>query len=305
MDMVLTDEGEPEGRWLRFFDHGDEVHDALLCAWQSKGDEAFGVGSQIKSVAVRIYEGHPCDELVGAPVFFSCALIEPYEIEGLYQERTPAVDALIAQSVSEAQRAALANELRHARERWLGAIRLHLDCMNPRALLQASIYRNGHWEDLSEDRVWDCALPLATNTSTSEQRVASQLMGQAFLPAAAIREARDLHADKIGKRLQPEAQETKETGRHISAQSLCIQKDASERIALHERELRRLEAEIPAMSQRDTWRGRIEAQRRLRDMARLSQEQFDSFLNILSKKRQEILKAKSIVWVLARFFLEA
>lgn len=301
VEMVLTDEGEPEGRWLRFLDHGDDVHDALLSAWQSKGDEAFGVDTQVKSAAIRVYEGHPCEDLVGSPIIISCALIGLNEIQDLYQQRTPAVDALIAQSVSEAQRAALANELRLARERWLAALRLYLDCMPPRALLQASIYRDRRWEDLPADRVWDCALPLAI----SEQVVGSRLMGQAFIPASAIMEARDLHAKKIAKRLRPHAKASEEAVRHISAQALCIQKDASERIAHHERELRRLEAEIPAVSQRDTWRGRIEAQRRLLDMARLSQEQLDSALKQLLESGQKTLKANSLIWILSRFYLES
>lgn len=305
VEMVLTDEGEPEGRWLRFLDHGDDVHDALLSGWQSKGSAAFGAGAQATNISVRISEDHPCADLVDSPIMFSCALLEHHELEHIHQARTPAVDALISQAVSEAQRAALANELRLAKERWLAALRVYLDCMPPRAVLQASTYRDGHWDDLREDRVWDCVLPLAINSTTGKHTVTSRAVGQSFLPASAIRQARDLHSEKIATRLRVGDHLSERVGRSIEKQILCMRKELNERIEYHHEELRRLESETPVESQRDTWRGRIEAQKRLLEMARLSHEQVISAMQMLPDPSQQIMKVKSVVLIIARFHFDS
>lgn len=71
---VITDEGEEDGRLLRFFDHGDTIHDDLVHGFIKLCDANFRSGLSTQEISVRVAAEHPTSKFGRKALLLSVGL---------------------------------------------------------------------------------------------------------------------------------------------------------------------------------------------------------------------------------------
>lgn len=114
--LVATDEGEENGRPLRFLDDGDALHDALVSECIQEASRTLGEPARPKIKAVRFPEGHPILALQGKTLLLLLGWADPllaYPPLPLDELRR-----VVAEAPTEAQRATLQQDLTLVEEGW-------------------------------------------------------------------------------------------------------------------------------------------------------------------------------------------
>ena len=169
---VFTDDGERSvdgersGRPLRFFDHGAELHDAVVSGYIAEVLSSFGPERPVVQTSVRLPENHPARDF-GQLVVISVASFDPFPDEALPPLWTIEAEVLLAAAPTGAQRRALEADRRslHALFRAMQRrVRMAVPATTLRA--GASKGRDG-WREMTEEEVDLCLQPMTSSTNNA------------------------------------------------------------------------------------------------------------------------------------------
>lgn len=156
---VQTDGGEATRRPLRFLDHGEPLHDALVAGYTARATEAFGRGRPVQSVTVRLPEGHPA-LAIGRQILVTACLRDPFPDSWLPPLWSDAARDLQEQATSDTQKQQLLADRKRLQSRLRGLqrlVRLH----RPAALhLLGHRFEGGDWVPLAQDLIEAALKPL-------------------------------------------------------------------------------------------------------------------------------------------------
>ncbi|WP_347708437.1 SNF2-related protein [Sphingosinicella sp. YJ22] len=146
---VNTDEGEEGGRPLRFLDHGDEVHDSLVDGFLSYAGTNCSP-SQPQPLQVALDPRHPLLATCSGKVLaLAAGWSDPGELA------MPAFNSetlgRMATAPTEAQRAALAGDVRRAADWWLADQRWLRDHISARSYYTALVRSENGWTRLPDE----------------------------------------------------------------------------------------------------------------------------------------------------------
>lgn len=155
---VSTDEGEEGGRPLRFLDHGDEVHDSLVEGFLSYAG-AICMPAQPHQVQIALDPRHPLLETCSGKVLaLAAAWSDPGELAMPAFERENL--ERLATAPTEAQKAALAADVRRAADWWLADQRWLRDCVAARSYFTAVVRSENGWAPLSDEIARHAFMPV-------------------------------------------------------------------------------------------------------------------------------------------------
>lgn len=156
---VITDDGEEHGRLLRFFDHGESIHDELVQGFQRLCDASYGMRADNPEFRVIIADGHHLESYASKAILLSVG----------YAEASPKVETneissellrFLDDERTAAQQARLEGDLLEyfdgisSDRRWLNAI------LPPSLILRASILEGSAWHPVPDEHVADFFKPL-------------------------------------------------------------------------------------------------------------------------------------------------
>lgn len=156
---VVVDDGQPDGRLLHFFDHGDVVHDDLVDQYRQRCGKMFGETASPQDVVVRVRDDHPLAAWAGRQV----ALVVGRHTVNSHPRLNESLDELrmmadMAPTVAARERlyadlAGFRSET-EADQRWLR------DLLQSRLILRAAALGTDGWEALPEDQATGLFKPL-------------------------------------------------------------------------------------------------------------------------------------------------
>ena len=165
-DGERSRDGERSGRPLRFFDHGADLHDALVAGYTAVSLNSFGTARQVVQTSVRLPEGHPARG-IGPLVLISAAAIDPCPDDLLPPLWTPEAKEVLKSAPTDAQRRALTAD-RNALQTLFRALQRKVRIVAPSRFIRVGSWkaRDG-WQDLKEEEVDLCLKPITSSTNNA------------------------------------------------------------------------------------------------------------------------------------------
>jgi ATP-dependent helicase HepA len=169
---VFTDDGERaghgerSGRPLRFFDHGAELHDALVAGYTASCLNSFGTARQVVQTSVRLPEGHPARG-IGPLVLISVAQIDPCPDELLPPLWTSEAKEILQAATTDVQRRALSAD-RHALQTLFRALQRKVRIAAPSKFIRVGSRKAPDgWQELTEEEVDLCLKPITASANNA------------------------------------------------------------------------------------------------------------------------------------------
>lgn len=155
---VNTDEGEEGGRPLRFLDHGDEIHDSLVEGFLGYAG-AICSRSQPHQLQIALDPRHPLLVTCSGKVLaLAAGWSDPGELA------MPRFDSKtlerMAVAPTEAQKAALAADVRRAADWWLADQRWLRDRIRARSYFAALVRSENGWSPLPDELARHAFMPI-------------------------------------------------------------------------------------------------------------------------------------------------
>ncbi|MGO6692508.1 SNF2-related protein [Rhizobium johnstonii] len=156
---VITDDGEEHGRLLRFFDHGESIHDELVQGFHRLCHDTYGKDADNPEFRAIIANGHHLEPYASKAILLSVGYADAsvkVEEQGVPAELLRLVD----DERTTAQRARLEGDLSeyidgiHSDQRWLNAM------LPPSLILRASVLEGSIWQPVPDANVADFFKPL-------------------------------------------------------------------------------------------------------------------------------------------------
>jgi ATP-dependent helicase HepA len=253
---VITDDGEQDGRLLRFFDHGESIHDDIVTGFRKLCDAQFQAGISNHELRVRIAEGHPALAFATKTLLLSVGYAEP--ARALDCTTVPArLQAMVDDSATEAQRARLNGDILEflediqADQRWLQRL------LPPALVLCASVLEGGAWVAVESDIVPMLFKPLGEDGKFRPvPRSLPPTGNQAPLPQGD--RGRSLHASSISNTLNLLCKQAYSTaGNDVQSRLSLISHDAMDMIDLRKRQWDNRKTDAVGEAQRDLLRGQV------------------------------------------------
>lgn len=158
--------GEKSARPLRFFDHGSELHDALVAGYMAASVNAFGAGRRVEQISVRLPQGHPARG-IGPLVVVCVAQIDPFPDQLLPPLWTPEARAMLDATPTDAQTRALSAD-RHMLQTLFRALQRKVRMVAPPVLIRVGSWKAKEgWLALTEEEVDRCLQPLTSSTNNA------------------------------------------------------------------------------------------------------------------------------------------
>lgn len=286
---VFTDDGERSGdgeksaRPLRFFDHGAELHDALVTGYTAAWLNGFGTAKPVVQTSVRLPDGHPARG-IGPLVLISVAQIDSFPDELLPPLWTAAAKEMLESAPTDAQKRALSAD-RSSLHTLFRALQRTVRIAAPARVIRVGSWRAGDgWQDLTEEEVDSCLQPItpSTNNALAKGRTPPVAL-ERHETANAIR-SRQLTA------IRSQVERYKASVLNSVRQELvdfAYQASAYFQAEIRNRELaleRRRQAP-PEAGPVELWQGQVAAFERLLAMARLNFSETNAFLQDIANAR--------------------
>ena len=184
--LVRTDEGEENGRPLRFLDDGDSLHDNLLESLVSESARALGEAARPQLRTVLFPPDHAMLAHQGRPLLLMTAHALPVRRA---MPRFPAdtLRRIAEEAPTEAQRATLLEDIERARDGWQADQRWFGQHAPAFLTVDASVLEDDVWRPLEEHEAWNALRPFARG----DHKVAARCTSAAPppLPAALVNRA--------------------------------------------------------------------------------------------------------------------
>ncbi len=156
---VQTDDGETGGRPLRFFDHGDEVHDSLVAGFIAY-TAATCNPERLMAAQVAFDPRHPLLETCSGKVLaVASAYIDPGELAMPDFERAT-LAKLATEAPTEAQRAALSADIEQAFDWWLADQRWLRTCVSSKSYFSCVQLEGARWIPLPQEIAQFALMPM-------------------------------------------------------------------------------------------------------------------------------------------------
>jgi ATP-dependent helicase HepA len=159
-NKVVTDDGEPDGRLLRFLDHGEALHESLVRGFMELAQRTICDPMSPRACVVVFPEGHPALQFAGQTLLVQVAYADPGEA-ALSPFNSRRLRDLVDAAPTEAQKVALEADVRSAEEAWRSDQRW-LRSMLPAMTLAATSRIDGNeWTPINDEAKWEILKPLA------------------------------------------------------------------------------------------------------------------------------------------------
>ena len=169
---VFTDDGERSGegersaRPLRFLDHGNEIHDALVNGYSKAAIEIFRTPKPLVHTSVRLPAGHPAGD-VGPLLIVTAAMLDPFPDDLLPPLWTSSANKILGSAPTEAQQKALTAD-RQALRAVFRAVQRGVRIEVPAEVLRSGSWKGKDgWHELSPSQVDLCLQPLTSSTNNA------------------------------------------------------------------------------------------------------------------------------------------
>lgn len=168
-DGERSEDGQRSGRPLRFFDHGAELHDAIVRGYATDGLSAFTTDKLVAQASVRLPEGHPARGL-GQIALVTVAQIDPFTDELLPVLWTPQAMEILDNAPTEVQKKALTAD-RRTLQTLFRALQRKVRGAVPAELMRVGMWkaRDG-WREMTTEEVDLCLQPLTHSTKNALAR---------------------------------------------------------------------------------------------------------------------------------------
>ena len=262
--LVHTDDGEPEGRLLRFLDHGDDVHDSLVEGFIKFSDRIFNGENSNECHVVTFPMGHPALEFSGDILLLSVCMtdtgvvllpkLDNSEMQRIIDDApTKKQVELLQQDLSRA------NELWRADQRWIRSFFCSsLD-------VRVSRLNTGNWQEIDNHKKWDIFKPLGPDGELKPCPSSRKI--DITAPTATGRKG---HLISMIDELKATCQDSRRT--FVGALEIrkeCVKTEGNDLIRLRTEQYNRRMSEKDKFSKEQFWRGQVEAAERSLNMARL------------------------------------
>lgn len=164
-NKVITDDGEPDGRLLRFLDHGDALHESLVRGFAELARGTICDPASPHACVVLFPEGHPALELAGQTLLVQVAYADP-GAAALPPFDPARLRGLADAAPTEAQRAALAADVRLAEDAWRCDQRWLRGVLPAMTLAGVSRLSGNVWMPVADDLKWEVLKPLTYGERT-------------------------------------------------------------------------------------------------------------------------------------------
>jgi ATP-dependent helicase HepA len=217
---VITDDGEEHGRLLRFFDHGESVHDDIVDGLRRLCDQNFNGSNRNPELSVLISPDHPLAQHQAKSILLSVGFAETANsIESDLVPRT--LSKLASDNTTQAQSIRLQADIREftdglqADDRWLSLI------LPPHLYLYASVLEKDVWTPLPPDLAAEFFKPLGED---GKFRPAPKplLKGRPLVAPSAVERCKSSHEAAIKTRLLTDVKQLSTTLTMKLAERLSI-----------------------------------------------------------------------------------
>jgi ATP-dependent helicase HepA len=267
---VVTDEGEEHGRLLRFFDHGESLHDDIVDGLKRLCDQNFNGSTQIPELSVLVNPEHPLARHQPKSILLSVGYTETANcIE--YDLIPRALQKLASDDTTQAQRTRMMADIREftdglqADDRWLSLI------VPPQLHLYASAFENNSWTPLPNDMVAELFKPLGED---GKLRPAPKPLsrGRTFVGSSNLELCKSSHETAIKSRLAADGKRISASlAVELSERTSIIASDAETTIELRSLQHEARKSDVVGDFQREMLRGQLaglEKRIELADLAR-------------------------------------
>lgn len=278
-DGERSADGEKSARPLRFLDHGEELHDALVGGYLTASLNTFETTKPVVQTSVRLPEGHPARG-IGSIVIITAALVDPFPDELLPPLWTSDASAMLEEAPTDAQKRAIAADRKvlHALFR---AFQRRVRMAAPAEMMRiGSRKTKDGWRELKEEEVDFCLQPVTSSTNNAMARGRTSLTVLEKHEVVNVIRSRQItriaselvrYRDSALGRIRPELE------------NLAYQVSAHFRAEIRNRELalERRRQSPPDGGPIELWQGQVAALERSLMMARLNFSEASEFLHEL------------------------
>ncbi|CUW93645.1 DEAD/DEAH box helicase [Agrobacterium genomosp. 2] len=267
---VVTDEGEEHGRLLRFFDHGESLHDDIVDGLKRLCDQNFDGSTQVPELSVLVNPEHPLARHQAKSILLSVGFTET--ANSIEYDLVPrALQKLASDDTTQAQRTRMMADIREftdglqADDRWLSST------VPPQLYLYASAFENNAWTPLPDNMVAELFKPLGED---GKFRPAPKPLskGRAFVGSSNLERCKSSHEIAIKSRLAADGKRLLASlAVELSERLSIIASDAETTIELRSGQREARKSDVVGDFQREMLRGQLaglEKRIELADLAR-------------------------------------
>ncbi|TCA17369.1 hypothetical protein E0H68_06230 [Rhizobium leguminosarum bv. viciae] len=265
---VVTDEGEEHGRLLRFFDHGESLHDDILDGLKRLCDQNFDGSNQSHELTVLISPDHPLAQHQMKSILLSVGYVET--ANSTETDLIPrALHKLASDNTTQAQSIRLQADIREftdglqADDRWLSSL------LPPQLYLYASILEKSVWTPLPPDLAAACFKPLGED---GKFRPAPKPLskGRALVASSSVERCKSSHEITIKSRLSTDGKQLSTAlAMELSERLSIIASEAETTIELRSAQHEARKSDVVGDFQREMLRGQLAGLEKRIEMADL------------------------------------
>jgi ATP-dependent helicase HepA len=265
---VVTDEGEEHGRLLRFFDHGESLHDDIVDGLKRLCDQSFSSQTSNPELHVAISPDHPLAHYQSKSILLSVGHAET--ANSLESDLVPrALHKLASENTTQAQSSRLQADIREftdglqADDRWLSL------SLPSQLYLYASVLEKDVWTLLPRDSITALFKPLGED---GKFRPAPKpiLRGRSLITAATVERGKSTHEAAIRTRLTTDSKQVSTLlAQMLSDRLSIISADADTMIDLRSSQHEARKSDVVSDFQREMLRGQLAGLEKRIEMAEL------------------------------------
>jgi ATP-dependent helicase HepA len=160
-DGERGEHGERTGRPLRFFDHGDALHESLIRGFAELARKTICNPARVEARVVLFPEGHPALALAGQTLLAQVAYVDPGVAAFLTFEHTrKRLKELADSAPTDAQKAALYADVTVTEDAWRADQRWLRSILPAIMLAGASRLSQNAWIPVADELKWELLKPL-------------------------------------------------------------------------------------------------------------------------------------------------
>lgn len=265
---VRTDGGEATSRPLRFLDHGEPLHDALVEGYATQTVREFGRKRNVQEICVRLPTNHPA-AAIGGQILITACVHDPFPDIWLPDLWSDAAQGILEQATSDVQKAQLLADRQRLMSRMKGFQR-YVRLRRPACLhLIGSKLLGSAWQPIASVLVEEALKPLVRD---NELRTWAHQISQKthIVPKLLLKTGRDQQLRDLVQILHSNASADREALQdEIAERRNLVISDATALVRNRTEAARRRRAQVPDSAMRQVWEGQAAALERSAQMAEL------------------------------------
>lgn len=287
---VRTDGGEATERPLRFLDHGEPLHDALVEGYMARLVGDFGSNHPVHEICVRRPAGHPAVEL-GSQILITACLHDPFPDSWLPPLWSADAESLMAEAGTDAQRVPLIADRHRLAFRLKGLQRLVRLRRKSNLHLLGSRLDGSTWCPIEPEKLGAALRPIFRDGDLRPSaRQVPRRLKTATTSALASGRTQQLRVLDLALR-EARAEDCAAMQEEAALLHTLLLRDAETPVRNRFEAARRRRAQIPENSMRQAWEGQATALERQTRMAQLCAREEVEFLR---RFREGLMKAPSL-----------